>query len=360
MTENARAVVMNYLLTTGWKHEAEGPSGELWRRGTIETVLPRRLDVDSPPWNRLAQTLALADREPVEDVLDRWRLAIGNRSNVPLSSAPHTRPKPGRVELDVHLEGPSVTRHETKAYEFGAFVMRASESVKELVKSNRGTRHHSRNLLVVGGPREGSVQVLLREPDYSDHTALITDAPETAEGVALVYLASVFSAADEAVSSPDTDNLRAQLAPLTVRARHSVARLADTVAEAGWNVTGTVRRGSQEAPMHLGLSGADLLGRISREGIETEDIVPVSGTLDGWVWSRSELTMITEDRGTIRVSVPMSLQGLVGELHASPDTQVIAQVAMVARRVQSTGDALRVAYSLVDIAAGEHPTLYRN
>ena len=357
MTENARSVVLDYLLATGWKHEAEGPSGELWTRGSAETVLPRSVEVDSSPWNRLALALALADRAPVEDVLDKWRTAMRELSpRGPSKSRP--RQVSGRVELDVHLEGASVRENETRAYEFGAFVMRASESVKELVKSTLGTRHRSRNLMVVGGPRPGSVRVVLREPDYSDHMALITDAPETAEGVALVYLASVFSAADEAVSNPDSETLRAQLADLSVGARHSIARLADTVTDAGWVLTGTIRRGGQEAPMRLALAGADLLSRISREGIEHEEVVPVAGTLDGWVWSRSELTMITETRGSIRVSVPMSLQARVGELHASPDTPVIAEVAVFTRRVLGTGAALQTSYSLVSIARGTEPTLY--
>ncbi|KAB7742948.1 hypothetical protein GA707_14935 [Nostocoides sp. F2B08] len=357
MTESARSVVLDYLIATGWRHKAEGPSGELWARGSNETVLPRRLEVDSPPWNRLAQALALADKEPVEEILTEWRRAVKEAEEIAVSSQVRVREAPGRVELDVHLSGHGVRQNETRAYEFGTFVMRAAESVKELVKSARGTRHHARNLVVVGGPLPGSVRVVLREPDYSDSTALITDAPETVEGVALVYLAGVFAAANDAVSSPDTEQLVAQLSPLSVRARLSVARLADTVREAGWNVSGTIRRGSQEAPIHLAVAGADLLSRASREGIESEETIPVVGTLDGWVWSRSELTMQTESRGLIRVSVPMSLQVRVGELHASPNTEVIARVAMFTRRVLGTGAALQTSFSLVSIQPAKGPTL---
>lgn len=358
MTEIARSVVLDYLVATGWKHKAQGPSGELWVRGPAEALLPRRLDADSPPWTRLAQSLALADHDPVEDVLDRWRGALA--ASLRRASEPQVRVREtaGRVELDVHLEGDSVRQNETRAYEFGAFVMRASESVKELVKSNRGTRSHSRNLVVVGGPLPGSVRVVLREPDYSDSEAMLTDSPETVEGVALVYLASVFTAASEAVLEPESEHLRAQLARLTVGARLSVARLAETVHEAGWTISGTVRRGSQEAPLHLAPGGADLLGRVSREGTESEETVPVAGTLDGWVWSRSEVTMDTESLGHIRVSVPMSLQARVGELHATPDTQVIARVGIFSRRVQGTGMSLHTSYSLVSIDAAKGPTLY--
>ncbi len=358
MTDSARSVVTDYLIATGWRHKAEGPSGELWGRGLVETVLPRRIDVNSPPWNRIAQTLAACDREPVEDVLDKWALALEQKAAIESESPLRLRETPGRVEMDIHLTGPTVRENETRAYEFGAFVMRASDSVKELVKSARGTRHHARNLLVVGGPLPGSVRVVLREPDYSDPAALLTDAPETVEGVALVYLAGVFTAANEAVSSPDTEQLRAQLAPLTVQARLGVARLADTVHDAGWIVEGTIRRGTQEAPLHLALAGADLLSRASREGVESEDPVTVVGTLDGWIWSRSELTMQSESRGQIRVSVPMSLQAQVGELHATPDTRVLAEVAMFRRRVQGTGTTLQTSYSLVSIESATGPTLY--
>ena len=67
-----------------------------------------------------------------------------------------------------------------------------------VVKSSCGVRHHPRELLVAGGPVEVSVQVTFREPDRSDHTALLPEAPETAEGQALVFMAGVFAAAEAA------------------------------------------------------------------------------------------------------------------------------------------------------------------
>jgi len=259
--------------------------------------------------------------------------------------------------MEVHFDGHSVHDHEARAYDFGLFVMRASESVKELVKSNRGTRHHSRNLLVVGGPRPGSIRVTFREPDRSEPTAMLTEAPETAEGQALVYMAAVFGAAEEAVSSPDLEDLRSRLAPLGARARQSVARLAEAVTDAGWSVTGTIRRGSEEAPVRLGLAGAQVLSTSSREGFEKEQTESVTGTLDGWVWSKSEMTLITDKNRTIRVSVPMRLQHRVGELHSAPETRVVARVAVFTRVAQGTHDALHVAYSLVDIEPEGQPTL---
>lgn len=58
-----------------------------------------------------------------------------------------------------------------------------------------------------------------------------------------------------------------------------------------------------------------------REGYEEWRTEPIAGTLDGWVWSASEMTLITDDIGTIHVSVPMELQARVGELHAEAQTR---------------------------------------
>lgn len=351
MSDAARSVVLDYLLAHGWSQEDSGPSGEMWTRGDAVTLIPRALEVDSSPWTRLAVTLAQVENESSEDVLLDWRNRLFHSLELRQASAPNVRPVRGRVEMEVHLDGPSVRDHETSAFGFGAFVMRTAESVKELVKSDKGLRHHSRNLLVAGGVEPGSVLVTFREPDRSDHTAMITDPPETAEGVALAFLAALWSAAEEVSGSPDTEELRARLAPLSVRARQSVARVADTVLDEGWTISGTIRRGSEEAALHLGLSGSLVLSKIAREGSEEETVESVLGTLDGWVWSKAELTLITDDRGTIRVSVPMRLQGLVGELHATPGTRVVARLAVFSRIARGTQGTLYRAYSLDGIQA---------
>lgn len=354
----SRRVVVDDLMMRGWQPESAGEAGEIWTKGALELAVPRVLEAASSTWTRLAAALAHLEGKSPADIQEHWYAAIRRQLSARATgNATQPRTEPGRVEMEVHLDGRSVHDHETSAYDFGSFVMRAAESVKELVKSNRGTRHHSRNLLVAGGPAEGSVRVTLREPDRSDHTSLLPDPPETAEGVALVYLAAMFSAAEEAVQSPDIEVLRARLAPLTVRARQSVGRLATSVSDAGWEVTGIIRRGAEEAPVHLGLSAAFLLGDTARESLEEERNETLTGTLDGWVWSRAELTLQTDDRRTPRVSVPMSLQARVGELHAEPETRVRARVATYVRLAQGTRDTIHTSYVLVDIEPEGHPTL---
>jgi hypothetical protein len=304
----------------------------------------------------LALALARADKEPVEDLLERWRFEVRRISEFALLDT-ERRSTPGRVEFEVHLDGIAEHPHETHAYEFGRFVLRTADSVKELVKSERGFRHHSRNLLVVGGPAEGSVRVTFREPDRSDQTAIFTDPPETAEGQALVYMASMFAAAEEATDLIDVGGLRASLSSLAAGARLSVARVADVVTEAGWSLTGVIRRGDEEAPVRLGLAGAQLLSTTSREQLEEEERGTASGTIDGWMWSRSELTLITDEYGTIRVSVPMSLQSRVAELVPERDTRVVTRLGIYRSLARGTRDVIETSYSLSGIEREDNPIL---
>lgn len=357
MTDDVRSVVVDYLLLSGWRRSAQGPAGELWTRGGAEAVIPRSLEPGSSPWNRIALALAHADNQPIEDVLHKWGELLLASRNSTASPSPKKRGGYGRVEMEIHLDGITVNDNQTSAYDFGRFVMRTSDAVKELVKSSLGIRHHSRDLLVAGGPAQGSVRITFREPDRSDHSALLPEAPETAEGQALVFMAGVFGAAEEAAGAMDADGLRSHLAPLEVRARQSVARVAEVLIDGGWILSGIIRRGNEEAPVQLGAHAAHVLSVTSREGFEEETVEPVSGTLDGWVWSASELTLISDDRGTIRVSVPMPLQTKVAELHAERDTRVDTRLNVYTRLLQGTRDAVRTTYSLAAIDRESQATL---
>jgi hypothetical protein len=356
MTQAARTVVIDYLTSGGWTRESEGPSGDLWTRGKAEAVVPRSLEIGSSPWNRLASALALADGESPEDIVQRWQVLLVGTS---VEEIPTPRPRlvAGRIEFETHLDGVTVRDHQTSAYHFGRFVMRTSDSVKELVKSSRGVRHQSRDLLVAGGPAEGSVKVTFREPDRADHTAMITDSPETVEGRALVLLASVFAAAEASTDATDADDLRGHLAPLNIRARHGLARLAEAVSDGGWVLTGTIRRGDQEAAVRLGPHAALILSKTSRDAIDQETNEPVSGTLDGWVWSASQLTLITDDRGTIHVNVPMSLQDRVAELNSERDRRVSTTLNIITRVASGTQDRVHTTYSLKSIEPEDQDTL---
>jgi hypothetical protein len=357
VTEVARSVVLDYLTTHGWRQKDQGPSGDLWTRGEAITVVPRDLEAGSSPWTRLAVALAQVENAPAEDVLLDWRNRLVHSLEVRSSPGPRTRQGPGRVEFEVHLDGVTIQDHQAGAYDFGRFVMRTADCVKELVKAARGFRHHSRNLLVFGGPSAGSVKVTFREPDWSDSAALLPEAPETAEGQALVFMAGVFSAATEAANEPVADGLRSHLVSIDARSRYSIARVAETLLDPGWALTGTIRRGGEEAPIELGPHAAHVLSTISREGYEEERTEPLSGTLDGWVWSSSEMTLRTDDHRTVRVSVPMDLQSVVGELHAQPQTPVQTRLRVLRRLASGTRDTVTTTYSLAEIGPDTQRTL---
>jgi len=348
MTDPGRWVVLNHLIRTGWEEQASGPVGEIWTRGDEEAVIPYKLEVGTSRWNRVALALAQADNQPVDEILDGW-LSEMRRYVESVEQQVRQRLDAGRVELELHLDGPTVKGHETSAYSFGRFVMRTSESVKELVKSSLGLSHYSRDLLVSGGPGPGSVKVTFTEPDRSDPTAMLPEAPETAEGQALLYMAGVFAAAESMVDQVEVDALRSRLAPLRVGARLSVARLADVVTEGGWNLTGVIRRGSEEETVMMGLAGARILGQTSREQQPEERVLPFAGTLDGWRWSRSELTLITDDRRTLYVSVPMELQARVADLNSTAESRVLTQLLVYTNVARGTSDAVSRTYALRSI-----------
>lgn len=236
MSNAARAVLIDYLLAHGWEQADSGPAGELWARGDTYTVVPRDIAADTSPWLRLAGVLAQYQGESPDELLSLWRRMVSEARDLHEAGIPRARRLAGRVELETHLDGPTVRDHETSAYYFGRFVMRTADAVKEVVKSTRGLRHQSRELLVVGGPREGSVSVTFREPDRSDPRALVPEAPETIEGRALVLLASILSAAERATDLNEADGLRSHLAPLNARARAGLATLAPTLS---WTADGS-------------------------------------------------------------------------------------------------------------------------
>ena len=360
MTEATTDVVTSYLLETGWHQESEGPKGSMWRRGRAQTVLPKSLDIGSGLWFSVVAALAQADDEPVDEVANRLERRHGEaaaaRGN--LEVAPRSGVG-GRVELELHLTGPTVIEHETSAYDFGRLVMRAADSVKELVKSNRGSRQESRNLLVVGGPVEGSVQLLLREPDYADPWSLMPGPPETAEGRALAYLSTVLSAAEAASSDVEAGGtiLEPHLAPLTVGARAGLARFAEVVLDAGWTVDGAIRRGDEEARVHLSLAGAFALHRVARENIERSRQRNVTATFDSWSWSRSELELITRELGGIRVAVPMSLQEEAAALVAQQEADVDVRLEIFERVTPDSGQTIRTSYLLIDLRTEQQPHL---
>ena len=64
----------SYLIRQGWREDAEGPAGSLWRHprpsGPAATVaVPRRVDVDSLEWRGLLSRLAAHELRPARDIV---------------------------------------------------------------------------------------------------------------------------------------------------------------------------------------------------------------------------------------------------------------------------------------------------
>lgn len=333
-----RDLVAEFLVARGWHRQASGRLGDKWAHGDRLTVVPHAVQYEGPTWNNLVLMLSRAVGEPTADVV--WHFERASREREIVRNV-------GRVELDAHLTNrASRHEHETAAYGFGRFVMNTADAVKEIVKSERGVKRQARDLQVVGGPGEGSVQVLFREPDRSDPDALFPEPPETSEGQALVQLGAVFRAAQGAIQEPEGDVLRSHLEPLHAGARLGVARLAETLVDGGWNLTGVLRRGGEQSEVGLTVDAAGVLGATARAALERYDTTITSGVLDGWVWSASELSMVSDEFGSIRVAVPLTLQRRVAELNAERDTRVLARLNRYSQVASGTGDKFSTTYSL--------------
>lgn len=236
-------------------------------------------------------------------------------------------PQSGRRVGSIGCEGPTSTRggHSAMSHTHALLLLPCRRSVSHLCARDVG-RGGGRNLFA------------------RSHEALSVGAAST-----------VFGAAESSSEVVEATVLRSHLAPLQLSARLSLARLAQSLMDGGWILTGTIRRGDEEAPVRLGLQGADVLSQASRESLTQETVEPVSGVLDGWVWSASELTLISDDRGTVRVSVPMPLQERVAELNVERETRVTTRLNVVQRLASGSRDNITTSYSLAHIEPESGP-----
>lgn len=353
---NAADAMRELLAGRGWSRDTTGERGDLWSKGRARTVVPAKLDPAGPELSLLLRAVSNADRvdphlleRQLHSLLD-WSRSEGR------SAASSSRQ--GRAELELHLEGASVVEHETSAYDFGRFVMRVANSVKEIVKSERGVRHQARSLVIAGGALEGSVQVVLREPVRAERDVLFDDVLESLEGRALGLLGSVMQAAEESLELRDSSRLRARLSPLALPARQSIARLAEAVRDGHWVLAGVVRLGGEERDIRMGHFGAEALISSARDAVERQTREVIIGTLDGWTWSGSELVALSEDRRRLRIQVPLSLQARVAELNAARDTRVRMTVDVFRRLASDSSDSISTSYALTDVQEVAGPTLH--
>ncbi len=312
---NAYTAATSYLLSHGWAEEALTDRAGSWTKRDALTIVPFTLEPGSLSWTQFLEGVAGVQRVPLREL---EREILGSMAEV--SPGPTT----DRVELDLHLSGPGVRKHETEARRFGLFVAATAEAVNELIKDARHVARHPNRLQVVGGPAEGSVRIQFREPEPVVDEPLFDYPSATVEGQALHRLAQIFNAADQAAARPIDSLLDAQV-NLDPGARRALARVARLMSAGGWNADGFLTRPDDE-PVAVGLSlaGAHRL-RISTEDAEEKIATRTyHGLMDGWTWSLGEMRLNTDDGRGVRAAVPAALQIAVATLNSTPDQRVTA------------------------------------
>ena len=166
--------------------------------------------------------------------------------------------------------------------------------------------------LKVLGARAGSVRVQFREPVFDDKTdaALFEATGNTVEGLAMLRLAQIVNAAEEAAQEPRDAQLDAML-NLSVKARRKVNALSAQIYRAGWTINGVLLGFEEALPVSIGLAGAWRLRSATQESQVTTRKISAVGELDGWTWSKATMTLLTDDSKSLRVVVPPELQGRV-------------------------------------------------
>jgi hypothetical protein len=169
-------------------------------------------------------------------------------------------------------------------------------------------------------------------------------------------MAGIFSAADRDALELEPDQLRSHLTTLTLKARLEIARLAEVIDQGGWSISGSIRRGDGEASIFLGPQGSRLLGRVARDNIPVQQEDTILGTLDGWLWSRSELIVERQNGRSIHVAVPIQLQAEVAEL-VSEHAVAVIRVGVYSEIATGSQDAIRTAYTLRSVERNEQEPL---
>lgn len=334
------------LLEEGWEPTDEGPQGMLWAKGDAESPIPFSLRPGSMHWQSLLMSIAEVENEAVED--------LSNRINRYLRSMPDKPVAGDRSQMDLHLDGPGVRNaHETDAWAYGRFVSTLAETVKELVKEATGVSRHRREVQVVGGAQEGSVQVVIREPSAAlsdDQASLLDQATEAPERRAMLSLSQIFNASEDAAASPGESTLDAQL-NLGPAVRRSVARLAGIMYRARWITRGYfVTPGEETLSIALSMAGCAQLQRSASDERTTVRSRTYHGVLDGWLWSSATMHFISDDQEAIRAAVPMVIQSRVAQLLANPDQRVTATFQVLERQAPN-GRTVSQNYALASLTA---------
>jgi len=313
----------------------------MWRKRDAQTPVAFALQPGTLGWSQFLGNVAAVDRVRPD--------TLANQAEDYLKKVTIRQRKQSRTELDLHLSGASVKGHETSASDFGRFVANVSACVASLVMHQFGLESYESRLKVVGA-QAGSVRVQFREPEYDDERdeTLFQQAGDTPESVALLRLAQIVNAAQDAAELPVDAQLDAVL-DVPVKTNKALHELSARVFRAGWRVDGLLLGLQDIVQVSIGTSGAwRLMTATAQTAVKTRQIEAV-GELDGWSWSKATMTLLVADSSRpYRVAVPPELQTRVAELNATQGQKISVKLQVFERQMTNS-QTLNKAYSLLTV-----------
>jgi len=295
--------------------------------------------------------------DPELDELARYSVLASITGDEVLESAAVVEVGPEQAELDLHLEGPSVTDHSAKAEPFGIFIARTAEAVKEMSKTKLGRKSYTTDLLV-SAAMPGSLRVVLKAPNRRDkaHAPFEGSSVSNVESDALRTIAILFSQAG-ADSGSDGDSLvTATIEQLPPAARERVRSAVGELARSGWSVNGELRqRGVGIVKIHLATDRAvHLKDELAQTETTVERDIKMTGKIDGTrrftgsMWFQPDKA----EKPFAATVTDAKLLERVNELNATPNVSVRATFEKYGVfRSGSDRSRARVTYMLTAIEA---------
>ncbi|MCS5524823.1 hypothetical protein NY551_18970 [Curtobacterium flaccumfaciens pv. oortii] len=299
---------------------------------------------------------ALPDETTFAGKIARRSLEASAKQDPTLERALFDLQLQAQSELDLHLDGDTVTEHATNALDFANLVRGVAEAVKELTKSSLGRQRMPSTLQVIA-PSPGSVRVVFRPEAPKTLDGVVEgSASETWESASLVRVATILARA----GGQDGDAvLDALAAGVPIGAHAGLRRAAKAVVGAQWIISGTLRRPHHDSiPVSVGPAGASRLLTALAARTYEEQHVNAEGRVDGQRRSVGAMWFVPSVGQAFEAAVPdAELLDRVASL-AAADELVRARFQVIVTALAGSTGGVRRSYSLESIVAvPAEPTL---
>jgi len=299
---------------------------------------------------------ALPDEATFAGKIARRSLEASAKQDPALERALFDLQLQAQSELDLHLDGDTVTEHSTNALDFANLVRGIAEAVKELTKSSLGRQRMPSTLQVIA-PTPGSVRVVFRPEAPKMADGVVADsASETRESAALVRVATILARAGEQEGDTVLDALTSGV---PIGAHAGLRRAAKAVVGAQWSVSGILRQPHRDPILvSVGPAGASRLLSALAARTHEEQHVNVEGRVDGQRRSVGAMWFTPSVGAAFEAAVPdAELLDTVASL-AAADEPVRARFQVIVTAPAGATGGVRRSYSLESIArAPVEPTL---